>query len=124
MADTSGTAIEKYRRKNRVLLIFAPSPHDLNYVEQRRLFSRAEAGFDDRDLLVFYLFTNEASTGQLVPEAALRERFCTDEDVFAAVLIGKDGSEKKRFLEPVHPATLFGVIDQMPMRQREVKRSN
>ena len=40
---------------------------------------------------------------------------------FTVILIGKNGGEKKRFLEPVQPAALFDIIDQMPMRRREMK---
>ena len=40
---------------------------------------------------------------------------------FAAILVGKDGTEKFRSDEPVRPETLFGLIDAMPMRRREVR---
>ena len=51
---------------------------------------------------------------------SFRDHFNVSED-FVVILIGKDGGEKERFLEPVEPAYLFNLIDQMPMRRREVK---
>ena len=42
-------------------------------------------------------------------------------DTYATVLIGKDGGEKERFGEPVQPVMLFGLIDRMPMRRRELE---
>jgi len=56
-------------------------------------------------------------------EQALRDRFGIANDTFAVVLIGKDGGEKGRFLEPLEPTTLFDLINRMPMRRRELKEA-
>ena len=100
-----------------MLLVFAPSLHDASYLEQKRLVNEANVGFADRDLLVFYLFADKSGSNA----TALYERFSVRMEALTAILIGKDGSEKERFLEPVHPEILFSVIDQMPMRRREVE---
>ena len=36
------------------------------------------------------------------------------------VLVGKDGGEKARYRGAVDPDVIFGTIDAMPMRQREM----
>lgn len=49
----------------------------------------------------------------------LRERHAVAEGEFAAVLLGRDGTEKARWTEPVAPAELWARIDEMPMRRAE-----
>ena len=114
MTDEVSTQLEPYRNRNRVLLIFAPSPANKAYLEQKRLLERAEDGLQERDVVVLELLEGEQAR-------ALRDDFSVSENVFAVVLIGKDGGEKERFLEPAQPGTLFNIIDQMPMRRREME---
>ena len=40
---------------------------------------------------------------------------------FAAVLIGRDGGQKLRSGSPISAEELFGKIDEMPMRRRELR---
>ncbi|TLU99525.1 DUF4174 domain-containing protein [Dyadobacter luticola] len=42
---------------------------------------------------------------------------------FTFILVGRDGSEKLRSSEVVSAEKLFGLIDAMPMRKNEIKRS-
>lgn len=115
-----------YRDKNRLLLVFAPSPQDGRYLEQTRLFHGLEEALDDRDLLVFYLFRTggRLRDQNLEPETAetLRDEFNASPDAFTVVLVGKDGTEKERSQTPIDPAGLFTTIDQMPMRRRELRQ--
>lgn len=107
--------LEKYRGKNRLLLIFAPAPQDPHYLEQRRLLEGSETERDERALLVLEFFEDGA-------QATVRKRFEVAPRMFTAVLIGKDGSEKERFTAPVNPAELFALINRMPMRRRELRK--
>jgi len=45
-------------------------------------------------------------------------------DAFRVVLVGKDGTEKRRDAEPVAARSLFDTIDAMPMRQREMREQD
>lgn len=101
--------LSQYRWKNRLLLLFAPSPADVRFREQRRLFAGGEAGFEDRDLLLL----------ELLKDTEARERFGVEEGRFALVLVGKDGTEKFRSHEPVPTEDVFSRVDAMPMRRRE-----
>lgn len=107
--------LEKYRYKNRLLLIFAPSPQDPRYLEQRLLLRGSEAAIDERELLVHDFFGDEVS-------AAVWKLFKIASGTFAVVLVGKDGGEKARFMEPVNSVDLYTLINQMPMRQHEIRR--
>jgi hypothetical protein len=108
-------ALEKYRDKNRLLLIFAPSPQDPRYLEQRRLLEGSEMELDERDLRVLEFFEDGS-------QAAAWERFEVAPGMFIAVLIGKDGDEKERFMAPANSTELFALIDRMPMRRRELRK--
>ena len=101
-----------YRDEKRVLLVFAPFADDGRYVEQKRELEARQAELQDRDMSVFYLLPSGA--------APLYENFSVSENSFTVVLIGKDGTEKERYGTPVQPDDLFGTIDQMPMRLREM----
>ena len=52
---------------------------------------------------------------------ALRTRFRVRPESFAVVLVGKDGTAKDRWAEPVPMGEVFRLIDGMPMRQREMR---
>ena len=45
-------------------------------------------------------------------------------DRFQAVLVGKDGGVKHRWSAIVEPAEIFGLIDAMPMRIREMQEED
>ena len=117
MTESEVGQLGAFRNRSRVLLVFVPSSADEAASRQKRLLETAEPGLSERDLRVFYLPTDGAGGSA----QALRNHFKISETAFAAVLIGKDGGEKARYLEPVYPETLFEVIDQMPMRRHEIK---
>ena len=102
-----------------MFLIFAPSASTPEYVEQQRIVENNTTGFEDRDLMTMSLL----ETGNNVPEraAALREEYGVESGRFTVVLVGKDGGEKFRSGEPVSARDLFGRIDAMPMRRREMR---
>lgn len=101
-----------YRNEKRVLLVLAPSESDAGYLKQKRGLEAHDADLQDRDLSAFYLLPSDAG--------ALYKHFGVSESSFAVVLVGKDGTEKRRYSEPVQPDDLFSTIDQMPMRRREM----
>ena len=117
--------VTNYRWQNRLLLVFAPSPEHERVQAQQRLFGDQDAELRDRDLLLAFLFPEGGSVEDApVPSdevASLRERYGVAKNDFIVLLIGKDGTAKKRLEEPITPADLFALIDAMPMRQQEMK---
>lgn len=57
-------------------------------------------------------------------EAGLQERSMQvrheHDEKFSAVLIGLDGTEKKRWTGPVDPREIFAIVDEMPVRKQEM----
>ena len=120
---------EAHRWRNRVLLVFAPTPDSLQLEEQIKRFSAGQAGLTERDLVVWQL-VNESETAirdgtdsDLSP-AAFYDRFSVENDIFTVILLGKDGTEKLSQTKPVTIEDLFALIDAMPMRQREMQQQS
>ena len=118
--------LESFRWKNRVALVFGPTSDDAGVKQQRHWLEQHIDGAVERDLIVGYIFEDGQSTlgdDAVTPPdgAALRQRLGVVSGSFAFVLLGKDGGVKRHALEPVPSDDLFGQIDAMPMRQREIE---
>ena len=112
--------------EHRLFLVFALSPQDDCYVDQKRLLEGERSGFAERDLLRGDLFERETGTfdgGPVAPKHAAWawERYGVEPGRFAAVLVGKDATVKHRSGEPAGPEDLYALIDEMPMRRREMR---
>jgi hypothetical protein len=103
--------LDAYRWKNRPVLLFAPSPDDPAYVEQRALFHAAAEGLLEREIVVL-IDTEPKEDGEL------RRRF--DVQGFEVLLVGKDGGVKLRKQKPIASEELRSEMDLMPMRRREI----
>jgi hypothetical protein len=118
--------MERFRWQNRVLLVFAPGPHDPVLRRQLGIAQRHAAGWRDRDMVTIVVggarpVTVDGTPAKDLANDALRRRYDVSGHGFAAVLVGKDGTEKLRRDGPIPAATLFETIDAMPMRRREMR---
>lgn len=119
-------SLDSYKWNSRLLLVFAPEENSPAYQRQMQLIEGQKAGFDDRDLVVVELLAQGTSraNGQSIdaPTAAkVRERFNVGSQEFGIILVGKDGTAKRRDNTPVEPKVIFKEIDSMPMRQQEMR---
>jgi len=108
--------LSRYRDKNRLLLVFAPSASDPRRARQDALLAGSRAKFADRDLLRFDIFERGAGA------AALRARYHVRPGSFRVLLVGKDGHVAFSQPMPVAFGDLTGRIDRMPMRRDEMRR--
>lgn len=122
------TSLDDYKWQNRLLLVFAPK-EDATYQQQMQLFKEQQPGFDERDLLLVQLLAagtssinNQPIDAQLATQ--IRKRFNVADQEFQVILIGKDGTGKRRDRSPVSPEVIFDEIDAMPMRQQEMRSPN
>lgn len=125
--STPDAMLSAHRWQHRLLLLFAPSAdHDL-LRHQQQLAQAAAIGYADRDVRIYQITPQggKQPDGTAIEAAAARaffDRYEVPKDQFAALLIGKDGGEKLRQTGELMPTErLFGVIDAMPMRQREMR---
>ena len=118
-------SLDAYKWNNRLLLVFAPNEDSPTYQQQMQRFQGKQADLSERDLLVFELLaqgTSRVNGQSITPEEAaqVRQRFNVGSQDFRVILVGKDGTAKRRDRTPVSPEVIFKEIDAMPMRQQEM----
>ncbi|GAA4503060.1 hypothetical protein GCM10023172_27310 [Hymenobacter ginsengisoli] len=105
------------RWQHRVLLIGAPTAAQAEFQRQKRLLAADAAGLAARDMTIMEVFYDQLSPA---------DRQCWTQQLgqplagFRVVLIGKDGGVKRTETQPLAPASLFGIVDKMPMRRQEM----
>jgi hypothetical protein len=108
------------RWQHRLLLLGAPTAGQADLQAQKQLLAAAATGLTARDFRVL-----EVPYDQLTPA----DRQCWTQQLgqplagFRVVLIGKDGGVKRASAQPLPPADLFNLVDKMPMRRQEMRRS-
>ena len=112
------TDLSRYRGKNRLLLVFAPSKADLRWQVQNTLLTGSAADFKERDLVKLDYLEQGGNNS-----AALRNRYKIKPGQFRVLLIGKDGHIASGGPTPLKLSTLTGQIDKMPMRREEMRRN-
>lgn len=127
--DAIQTRPSDFQWENRILVLIGDQESDSLVNEQISAFEGREKGFGDRDLITFFVFRSEPSrlnNTPLHPSSAedILNQYGSDEPGFRILLIGKDGGVKLRKDNPVSVEDIFGLIDSMPMRQREMRGNN
>jgi hypothetical protein len=126
---------DDYRWEHRLLFVFAPSSNADALQEQTAAFADRAAGVRDRDLLLITAHGEGGGTLRRAPGAdptplttaaveRLYDRFDVPPAAFRVILVGKDGTEKRRNAAPVTARSIFDTIDAMPMRQREMREDD
>lgn len=118
-------SLDEYRWKNRIVVLFARDAESDLYQSQMKKFASRESGIKDRDLLFVSVFEEDCSKidGKEISDKSadsIRQRLKAGNKPFRIVLIGKDGTVKLQREKVLTPDELFGIIDQMPMRRREM----
>ncbi|GAB3193868.1 hypothetical protein ABID22_000418 [Pontibacter aydingkolensis] len=119
--------LNNFKWENRVLLLFTPDAENEEYTKQKTNISKNAKGLPERDMV---LIDVEGETilrinGEVQTEEhgkQLREQFGVAPDAFTILLLGKDGTEKYRSANAVPLDTIYTLIDQMPMRQQEMRK--
>ena len=121
--------LDDFQWHNRLLFLVAPDFSAPAVAQARAKLERRFEDVVDRDLLVIQLFLNGRSlVGDRpisVSEAAqLRLELGIDPDEQLLLLIGKDGSVKRRAPLLIDMQEIFTQIDAMPMRRNEIRERN
>ena len=133
--DSVDFRLDAHRWEHRLLLVYASSGQSDALETQEERVEGHDAGFRDRDLLLLTITGEATGTLREAPGAEkqtltdtaverLYDQFGVPTDAFRVVLVGKDGTEKRRDAEPVTVRSVFDTIDAMPMRQREMRESS
>jgi len=108
------------RWQQRVLLLTAPSAQDANFKRQTALLAAGRAALKARDVRVLNAPFDQLSAAD---QRLLTRQLRLGSSAFTVLLLGKDGGEKLRRARPMTVAELTAVIDQMPMRRQEMRRT-
>lgn len=108
--------LTRFRDKNRLLLVFAPSAADPRWQKQDRLLAGSRAEFREREIRRFDLFERGRDARHL------RERYTIKAGTFRVLLIGKDARVASSQSSPMTLREITGQIDRMPMRRDEMRR--
>ena len=111
-AQAAGDQLTALRDKARPVVVLSDSRDDPRVADQIARLDGTRPALDERNIKVL----REAKPG-----SALRKTLGVAERGFAVVLVGKDGSVKKVWRDPVDPKAIFTVIDSMPMRRDEMR---
>lgn len=110
--DPASTNLDDYRWDNRLVLLFGDSPAQPAFLTAKARLAAVAEGLKERDIVVLT---------ETVPDAGGVLRTGLGIGGFGMVLVGKDGYVKINSDSFVAPGELFGTIDAMPMRQREMR---
>ena len=121
--------LAQFQWKNRLLFLFAEDASDPFFKSLQNQIMAQKAEVDDRDLIVFELPVQGPARMGTRPldrkEAdSIRNHFAIPSNTFSLILVGKDGGIKLKREDRVDLSDVFGLIDSMPMRQREMQQKN
>lgn len=120
--------IDRYQWKQRLLLLFTPDMTHSEFERQLYWLGDYSEEMADRQLLVLRITPEETyqADGTLFNQARTEwfyHYYDADPRNFTAILVGLDGQEKYRSIGlAITPQELFTLIDQMPMRQTQIRR--
>lgn len=125
----NGQGYQKYRWKNRLVLLYAGSESDVQVAEFLDQWEAESDRVNDRDLLLYVFRPDRGQdpSGAILPIVeveAFLQRFQPKESGLTWFLIGKDGGVKMDGQSQPPLSDIFGRIDQMPMRMQEMKKGN
>ena len=117
--------LSPYRWKDRLLVLFAPSPEAA--IRQSRLFGKDPAGRKDRQILRIVVLPRSATVegaAAKLDASRLRRRYRIQPHEVRVLLVGKDGTVAYSARKPTTLKTIFALIDAMPMRRSEVRKGS
>lgn len=111
--------------KNRVILLSAENIEDAKLIHQLEELSRQWPALLDRDIVVIIktdsIFQYEPNSFHLIRDTKLNFSILDQKDPYQITLIGKDGFIKLQENGNIGLQQLFSVIDNTPLRMREVR---
>lgn len=111
-ARTGADRLAQLKGSTRPVVVLSDSRDDPRVAKQISALDHTKPALDERNIEVLR---------EAMPKGALRQALGVRGSGFAVVLVGKDGDVKKVWRRPVDPKAIFTIIDQMPMRQQEMK---
>ena len=114
--------LQDYRWENRLLFILNPDSSQPMEHEQVKVLQGYENEIRERDLIVFIVTRSEVLDikGNILDLEKDQIPFASYNGI---ILLGKDGGVKLKKPFVIPPQAIFDLIDGMPMRRAEMKKS-
>ena len=117
--------LDKHQWKDRLLLVIIDSYENTSLQKQLVLFKETEKELIERKLVVYHITPSDYKEGlhssKPLKGSSLYQKYNPEQKDFKLILIGLDGGVKESYFSPTPPSEIYGVIDQMPMRQQELR---
>ena len=110
-APVHADQLDDAKGKSRPVVVLSDSRDDPRVAKQISALEGTGPKLTNRNIEVL----SEAKS-----DGSLRKKLGVEKKVFAVVLVGKDGTVKKVWHDPVEPKRIFTIIDAMPMRRKEL----
>lgn len=128
MMNLNAQEISSHLWKNRIVLVIADDISSREFDNQLKELKEDPKGMEERKLIIYQITSGKYKIGlnenkKWVYDPTLFEKFKAENENFSVVLIGLDGGVKLHKTEPISTGTLFGAIDQMPMRRSELRKN-
>jgi hypothetical protein len=122
----SAKSLDAYLWRNRLLFVIAPDASDPDVVKKLAILKQQTDRLVDRDILVFQIYLRGTSFFQdeslsVEDVTRLRRELGVKPDSRILLLIGKDGTVKRRAPINTSVRDVFIQIDGMPMRRAEIE---
>ncbi|WP_048305933.1 DUF4174 domain-containing protein [Halomonas sp. PR-M31] len=127
-ADNPANPLITDRGKFRPLILITPDIDNEDYIRMREQLQRHREEFDDRRMV---LYSVEGGNGhragrpmtRFETEALFEALEVDPQGPMKVILVGYDGGKKMQLDGFVDPRQVFDIIDKMPMRQSEQRRT-
>ena len=124
--EISAENLDEHLWRHRLIILIAPQATDTEVEQQLRTFRKRSDALIDRDIRIYQLYQVGSSFYQDEPltadqAARLRAKLRAKPDTKLLLLIGKDGTIKRRASLGADLRDIFIQIDEMPMRQTEIR---
>lgn len=127
MATTNAQDLSKHKWEDRLVILLTDKTSNKNYEKQLEKLLSDKDGLKERKLVLYHATPEKyrqgiSETGDWNEGSWLYDMYKKKDSDFEFILIGLDGTVKKRETSLISLAQLFAVIDVMPMRQEELRK--
>lgn len=115
--------IKKHKWQERVLLIYSKHKNSEHLNNQISTLLKKKTELEERKIMIYTISENQFRTNfseNWLPSNFNFKKYNKNNEDFLAVLIGLDGGVKLKQTTLLTTSKLFGLIDGMPMRRREL----
>ena len=128
LSSSAQEDFSKFKWRNRILVFSTQNLQDEAFATQWKNFKDATKKIEDRNILLFVLSKGRVLDKELkvisnYHVAPIRKKYNIPQSYEGITLIGKDGGVKLQKNFKTEPRLIFEAIDQMPMRQQEMRQN-